>query len=190
MSGFKEKRSVCLWNRGVNREFNRDEEGMVEAEWEEEYKKKTQNKRGRVFKSTTVRETHKREKKVWVGKHSTERGDRCRNREREERFRESQRGKKRERERQEDEVRVRMQEVSYSAATKRLRCCGRRGERGRKGAVGGKKTRRRTNCALIPANWGWRYCWARQQTESLGEETGEEAKRSRKHRRGRREGGK
>lgn len=66
-SGFKEKRSVCLWNRGVNREFNRDEEGMVEAEWEEEDKKKPTPKQA-VFKSTTVRETHKREKKGVGGK--------------------------------------------------------------------------------------------------------------------------
>lgn len=35
----------------------------MEAEWEEEYKT-PQNKLGRVFKSTTVRETHKREKGV------------------------------------------------------------------------------------------------------------------------------
>lgn len=62
MSGFKEKRSVCLWNRGVNREFNRDEEGMVEAEWEEEYKKKPKTS-GAVCLSQQQSEKLIREKK-------------------------------------------------------------------------------------------------------------------------------
>lgn len=93
MSGFKEKRSVCQCSGG-------DEEGMVEAEWEEEYKK-TPKTSWAVCLSQQQSEKLIREKKMWVGKHSTGRGDRCRNREREERFRESQRGK----ERQEDEAR-------------------------------------------------------------------------------------
>lgn len=55
--------------RGKNKVFIRDERWRKRREWwkqsgRKSIKKKTQNKLGRVFKSTTVRETHKREKDV------------------------------------------------------------------------------------------------------------------------------
>lgn len=71
VSGFKEKRSVCQCSRGsrgVNRVFNRDERWRKRREWWKQSGRKSinppKNKLGRVFKSTTVRETHKREKDV------------------------------------------------------------------------------------------------------------------------------
>lgn len=53
----------------------------MEAEWEEgtELKKtKKKNKLGRVFKSTTVRETQQRKRCGWKNTPERERGDRCR----------------------------------------------------------------------------------------------------------------
>lgn len=50
----------------------------MEAEWEEGTEGEKKNKLGRVFKSTTVRETQQREKGVGGKTLQRERGDRCR----------------------------------------------------------------------------------------------------------------
>lgn len=72
--------------RGKNKVFIRDERWRKRREWWKQSGRKSIKKNPKtswaVCLSQQQSEKLIREKKMWVGKHSTERGDRCRNRER------------------------------------------------------------------------------------------------------------